>query len=213
MYERILVPTDGSDVAEAAAAHAVALAAAVGARLDVLYVVDSDAIGLVRPAQLDADEVRTSLEKEGERAAEIVAAAAEEAGVDVVTAIRVGAPDEEIRDYAEEAEVDLVVMGTHGRSGIGRFLLGSVTERVIRGSGVPVVAVPPGEADSVLTAEDAIDRARAAVEAEGEAVAGLRDDPYRERTTWVVPIDLADGGVVNVHVDATTGSVRTARLE
>ena len=212
MYDRILVPTDGSDVAEAAAAHAVALAADSGAEVHVLYVVDADAIGLVRPSQLDADELASSMEAEGETVVASVAAAAEDAGVEAVTAIRAGVPDEEITDYATEADVDLVVMGTHGRSGLGRFLLGSVTERVVRGSRVPVLAVPPGEAEAVLTAEEAIERATDAVEAEGETVAGLRDDPYRERTTWVVPVDLAEGGVVNVHVDATTGRVRTARL-
>ena len=213
MYERILVPTDGSDVADAAAAHAVAMAAAVGARLDVLYVVDADAMGLVRPAQLDADEVRTSLSEEGERTAGAVVEAAAEAGVEAETVVRVGAPDEEIGAYAEEADVDVIVMGTHGRSGLDRVILGSVTERVIRGSKIPVLAVPPGESDPALTEADAIERATAAVEAEGEAVASLRDDPYRERTTWVVPVDLVDGGVVNVHVDATSGATRTARLD
>ena len=213
MYERILVPTDGSDVADAAAAHAVALAAAVGADLHVLYVVDADAMGLVRPSQLDVDEVRTSLSEAGERTAGAVADAAEEAGVEAETVVRVGAPDEAISEYAEEAAVDVIVMGTHGRSGLDRVILGSVTERVIRGSKIPVLAVPPGEADPVLTEADAIERATEAVEAEGEDVASLRDDPYRERTTWVVPVDLAEGGVVNVHVDATTGATRTARLD
>ncbi|HKJ59575.1 MAG TPA: universal stress protein [Halobacteriales archaeon] len=213
MYDRILLPTDGSEVAESAASHAVALAAATGAQLHVLYVVDAEAIGLVTPVTLDVDEVRTSLRHAGEEATAAVAEAAEEAGVDVVEVVEVGVPGEEIRDYAAANGVDLVVMGTHGRSGVDRFLLGSVTERVVRGSGVPVLAVPPAGADPVLTAEDAIDRARAAVEAEGAEPGPLREAPYRERTTWVVPLELADGGSVNAHVDAATGAVRTARLD
>ena len=212
MYDRILLPTDGSEVAEAAAAHAVALAAATGATLHVLSVVDAEAIGIVTPVALDVDEVRTSLRRAAEEATAAVAEAAESAGVDVVEAVEVGVPDEEIRDYAAANDVDLVVMGTHGRGGVDRFLLGSVTERVVRGSAVPVLAVPPAGADPVLTAEDAIDRARVAVEAEGGEPGPLREEPYRERTTWVVPLELAGGGSVNVHVDAASGAVRTAKL-
>ena len=212
MYDGILLPTDGSEVAESAASHAVALAAATGAKLHVLYVVDAEAIGLVTPVTLEVDEVRTSLRQAEEEATAAVAEAAEAAGVDVVEVVEVGLPDEVIRDYTGENDVDLVVMGTHGRRGVDRFLLGSVTERVVRGSRVPVLAVPPAGEDPVLTAEDAIDRARAAVEAEGGEPGPLRDAPYRERTTWVVPLELADGGSINVHVDAATGTARTARL-
>lgn len=141
MYDRILLPTDGSEVAESAAAHAVDLAATTGAQLHVLSVVDAEAVGLVASSSLDADEVRTSLRHAGEEATATVAEAAEAAGVEVVEAVEVGVPDEAIRDYAAAHDVDLVVMGTHGRRGVDRFLLGSVTERVVRSSDAPVLVV------------------------------------------------------------------------
>ena len=59
----------------------------------------------------------------------------------VVTETREGVPHDTILEYAEEADVDVVVMGTHGRSGLDRYLLGSVTERVVRSAEVPVLTV------------------------------------------------------------------------
>ena len=212
MYEHILVPTDGSDVALQAATQAVELAAAIGASVHALYVVDASAVGFVRPADLDDDSVRTSLRETGERAVADVAELAEAAGVPVETSVVVGRPAEEIRAAAEGA-VDLVVMGTHGRSGVDRFLLGSVTERVVRSSTVPVLAVPTLEGVPVDSEEAAAERAIEAAEADGYEVAGLRDDPYRERTTWVVPVSTVGEGIVNVHIDAASGAARTARIE
>lgn len=213
MFDLILVPTDGSDVADAAAAKAVDLAAAVGADLLVLHVIDAEAIGFVEPPDLDLDEVRTSLRREGERATAAVAELAREAGVPVETEVRVGIPDEAIREAAVEVGAGLVVMGTHGRGGVGRFLLGSVTDRVLRESAIPVLAVPPAGAAPVTDAEGAAERALAAAAHAGYEEATLRAEPYRERTTWVVTLDVADGGRVNVHVDATSGAARTARLD
>lgn len=212
MLDQILVPTDGSDVAGAAAATAVDLAAAVGAELHVLHVIDAEAIGFVEPSDLDVEEIRSSLRREGERWTDAVAELAREAGVAVETEVRVGIPDEVIRQVAVETGADLVAMGTHGRSGVGRLLLGSVTERVLRGSSVPVLAVPPADAASVSDPAAAIDRAMAAAADAGYGEAELREEPYRERTTWIVPLDVADGGRVNVHVDVTSGETRTARL-
>jgi nucleotide-binding universal stress UspA family protein len=61
--------------------------------------------------------------------------------VDIETVLRQGAPHTTILEYADEADVDLIVMGTHGRSGIHRYLLGSVTERVVRTADAPVLTV------------------------------------------------------------------------
>jgi nucleotide-binding universal stress UspA family protein len=113
----VLAATDGSEGAERAGAHAVAIAAATGARLHVLTVGDDDA-----PARS-------------------LAARAREAGVDVTVAVRTGAPHEEILGYADEAGVDLVTLGSHGRTGVERVLLGSVAERVLRAATTPVLAV------------------------------------------------------------------------
>ncbi|WP_226023798.1 universal stress protein [Halomicrobium salinisoli] len=146
MYDRLLFPTDGSDVASDALDYALDVASTHGATLHVLNVADTtvDSVTNVRGEVVDA------LEEEGER---VVAAAAERArdrGVSVVTDVLQGRPHETIVDYARTSDVDLVVMPTHGRSGIERYLLGSVTERVVNTSDVPVLTVTPDE-DARLT--------------------------------------------------------------
>jgi nucleotide-binding universal stress UspA family protein len=74
-----------------------------------------------------------------------MAAGLEEMGIQVNTSVRQGPTLDNITDFVEEAGIDLIVMSTHGRSGLQRFLLGSVTDRVIRSSHVPVLAIPPEE--------------------------------------------------------------------
>jgi nucleotide-binding universal stress UspA family protein len=74
-----------------------------------------------------------------------MAAGLEEMGIQVETLVRQGATLDNITDFVEAAGIDLIVMSTHGRSGLQRFLLGSVTDRVIRSSHVPVLAIPPEE--------------------------------------------------------------------
>jgi nucleotide-binding universal stress UspA family protein len=143
MYDTILLPTDGSAPSEAARDHAIGLAAAYGARLHAVYVVDDDAL---RAARMDSDVVVEGFEAEGASLGESVAAAAAEAGVDCETAVLHGHPHEVITSYADDHGVDLIVMGTHGRHGVNRLLLGSVTERVVRTSDVPVLTVRSPEA-------------------------------------------------------------------
>lgn len=138
MYDRILVPTDGSPAAEAAIEHAVDIAAKYDATIHALFVVDSGAYSTL---EAGAEIVLEALETEGERAVERVAKIAADAGLDCETSVATGTAYRTIRDYIEEQEVDLVVMGTHGRRGIDRYLLGSVTERVVRTSDVPVLTV------------------------------------------------------------------------
>lgn len=151
MYDTILVPTDGSDVAEAAVEHAVELAATYDAEVHVLYVVDIDAVsyGLgveqvdrIRQGHLDEmDELREKAEAATSAVAEVAAGR----GVTVVEETRVGSPHEVIVEYADEIDSDVIVMGSHGRSGITRTLLGSVTERVLRSTSRPVFVAGRGE--------------------------------------------------------------------
>lgn len=143
MYDAILVPTDGSDAAEAAVDQAIGQAAAFEATLHALFVVE---LAAVSPMQITLDDVVSRLEAEGEATTARIAEAAEAAGVEAVTDVRHGVADEEILDYAETHDVGLIVMGTHGRRGLDRQLLGSVTERVVRNSPIPVLTVRmPGE--------------------------------------------------------------------
>jgi nucleotide-binding universal stress UspA family protein len=93
-------------------------------------------------AGMDREEVVRLLELAGGKPTEPIRERAENAGVPAVEAIRIGVPHEVIRRYAAEHGVDLVVMGTHGRTGLDHALLGSVTERVVRTADVPVMTVP-----------------------------------------------------------------------
>ena len=137
MYDQILYPTDGSTGSETAAAHVIELASAFDATIHSLYVADTSA---AQPETGYVDIVE-SFERIGEETATEAVDQAEQAGVEAVGAVRTGLPHRTILDYAEEIEADLIVMGTHGRTGLERYLLGSVTEKVVRTADVPVLTV------------------------------------------------------------------------
>lgn len=142
---RILLPTDFSDFSRAGLAYGCAFAEKFGAELHLLHVLqDLVALlpepGLAYPApgdymqelQSSADQALAKLPEPG---------CAE--GLPVVRATRQGAAFVEIIRYARENEIDLIIMGTHGRSGLAHVLLGSVAERVVRKSPCPVLTVHP----------------------------------------------------------------------
>ena len=139
MYDTILVPTDGSEVSEHAAREAFELAAAVGARVQILFVVDESASSFLLTTDT-MSQVLGELQDEGERATEAAVALAPD-DVDVETAIVRGMSIySAIVEYAEDNDVDLVVMGTHGRHGVEN-LLGSTTQRVLTNTEIPVLVV------------------------------------------------------------------------
>jgi len=146
--ETVLVPTDGSDGALAGAQWAVELAGRLGAALHVLSVVDtgdSAVIDSVREPTRIVDALET--EAHDATAAVETLAEASAASPPVTTAVRRGSPHETIRSYASQQAADVIVMGTTGRSGLNRLLLGSTTERVLRTTTRPLLAVPPGAGD------------------------------------------------------------------
>ncbi|MFB6094468.1 MAG: universal stress protein [Halanaeroarchaeum sp.] len=169
MFDDILVPTDGSDTAARALEHAIVLADATGATVHGVYVVDltyaADFEGGV-----DTQAVVDALEREGESALTSMEERCETADVPIETALLEGRPASSLVSYVDDAGIDLVTMSTHGRRGIVRLLLGSVTEAVLRSVQVPVLTVPvdanaPGEAyEDVLVATDASADANHAVE-------------------------------------------------
>lgn len=144
-FDSLLVPTDGSDSAEAALDHAIDLALATDAAVHIINVVD---IGVVT-GEFNAGRVMEALEEAGERALEVAINRAKDAGVSTVEAtVLSGTPHRAVCDYADERDVDGIVMGTHGRTGLGRFILGSVTERVVRHSDVPVIATKAADSEN-----------------------------------------------------------------
>ena len=156
-YERILLPVDGTDETTDAVDHAVSLADSSGAAVHLLYVVDERRFSDPAPLLADVIDLRTEellaqYREEGEAAlARIADSIAERRpNIETATVIVQGVPHEVIYRYAREEEMDVVVMMTHQRTERERELLGSVTERVVRTSDVPVFVIPPadGEASS-----------------------------------------------------------------
>ncbi|GGI96445.1 universal stress protein UspA [Halobellus salinus] len=142
MFETIVVATDGSGSARRAVDTALDLAARFDAAVECLYVVDEEEVSS-SPERLQ-DEMRTALEERGQEAVATVRAAADR---EVRTEIRAGRPASVIDGYAREVNADVVAMGTRGRHGENRFLVGSVAERVVRTCPVPVLTVRQLAAD------------------------------------------------------------------
>lgn len=141
-FGTVLVPTDGSGAANVAADHGVALAGATDAAMHVVHVVDLTAV----PGEFRSSEVLNALEEAGQQAVDDVIDRTEDAGLRSVEAsVLSGTPARAILDYADERDIDLIVMGTHGRTGLERYLLGSVTEKIVRVADVPVLTVSPPE--------------------------------------------------------------------
>ena len=143
LYDRILVPTDGSPEGDRAIEHALSLAAVHGATVHALSVVDTASYAGA-PMEGAWEGIDDLLRSDAEDAVTEFEERATGSGVPVETAIADGSPSREIIRYAERNDCDLVVMGTHGRGGIDRLLLGSVAEKVVRGSSVPVLTVRLG---------------------------------------------------------------------
>ena len=141
-YENILIPTDGSSGAGHAAEHGLSLAASLDATVHALSVVDDTSLGL--------DVRSTVLGQEGEQVAtdavDDLVSEAETHGVsNTVRHIEHGTPIEGILDTIESNDIHAVVMGTTGRRGSDRILLGSVAEKTVRSAPVPVITVGRGE--------------------------------------------------------------------
>ncbi len=145
MYDSILVPTDGSEQAFAAVEEALELAALCDATVHILYVVEPIPLGGfaagMEPSQKSWGEVIDEQKAEGAEAISTITTQAADYDLIVQEAIRHGKPTESILEYVEEADIDAIAMGTHGRSGAGRFIIGSVAEKVVRQSPVPVLTV------------------------------------------------------------------------
>lgn len=143
---KILVPTDFSDFSKPAMAYGCAIAARFESELHLLHVVpdpamlvpDSHAFA-VEPMLAQAD----SMKQESEKQLAELPGDGWDNGKPIVREIRVGAAFLEIIDYAKANDVDLIVIGTHGRSGLMHVLLGSVAERIVRKSPCPVLTVKP----------------------------------------------------------------------
>jgi nucleotide-binding universal stress UspA family protein len=142
-FRRILCPVDFSETSKRAFEYALALAVRVGAEVDVIHVyhLSADAVALAEgtwefPRELEAD-LTTHLQQ---RLDELVKHKPQ-MDVKVTTSLYQGIPYIEITRAAKERGADMIVIGTHGRTGPAHLLMGSVAERVVRLADVPVVSI------------------------------------------------------------------------
>jgi nucleotide-binding universal stress UspA family protein len=145
VFKRILVPTDFSPCAESAWTLAQRIATALGSELLLMHVFVEGTLWSESPFNMA--RVREVLADQERRAQEMLdkwAEAPRAAGLTVGTVIRNGIPHDEIVVLAGQKEADLIAMGTHGRGGLSRTLLGSVADRVVRLATCPVLTVHEG---------------------------------------------------------------------
>lgn len=152
MYAKVLVPLDGSSFAEQALDHAQQLAVAGATEIHLLSVaplledqtlavVDLYPIYVYRDYLVDHKQEMEHIIVELTGYLEQVSGRLRAAGYQVVSAVRFGQPADEIIAYAVQHGCDLIVMSTHGRSGLGRWVYGSVADKVLRSSRVPILLV------------------------------------------------------------------------
>lgn len=158
MYDSILVPTDGSTQARFAVEEAIQLAAKLDATVHALHVMDAFESRIV-PITSEQDAKRAEYQEYGEEVTEEVARMAEDAGVECVQAVEEGLPHRVIINYVEDNDIDMVVMGSRGLSNIEEMLIGSTTDKVVRGVDVPVTVVhkePSERLDWMIRGQDTV---------------------------------------------------------
>lgn len=139
-FRKIMVATDGSICSRIAANYAIELARLSGGTVYAVYVVSTDYFSSMA-VDFDWERMNEALKKEGHSAVSYVKRAGELENVNVEPILLEGHPADELIRYAEENEMDVVVMGTLGKTGLDRLLLGSVAEKVVRHCKVPVMII------------------------------------------------------------------------
>lgn len=144
--KKILVPTDFSDLSVEAVRYAMSLSEMYGADLVLFHAVDDAPVLAFHTMELTSDFVLDDTAKTAERHLEEFARSHDirsHYGLSLV--IRRGNPYDEITRYASEENVDLIVMATHGRTGLAHVLLGSVAEKVVQHADIPVLTIKPAK--------------------------------------------------------------------
>ena len=144
MYEKILVPVDGSATSDLGLAEAIKLARLTGARLVLLHAIDTVAVAAIPDAAAAAARLFDAMRENGEQILARAGAVAANGGVgaeSVLLDTLSGRVSDLVVEEARKRAADLIVMGTHGRRGVGRVLLGSDAEQVVRNASVPVLLV------------------------------------------------------------------------
>lgn len=138
--KKILVPTDGSDYSMRAAEYAVSVAKLLNAEVMVVYVIDVVVLDQMAKAT-EQDKVEAELKIDGDRYLKYILGMAQKQGVKATSLLTKGRPFAQIVHLAKDLKMDLIVMGSYGRRGAERILIGSVAERVIEYASCPVLVV------------------------------------------------------------------------
>ncbi len=142
---QILIPTDFSENARHAMTYAIALAKRCSAKVHLLHTPVVPTYLLMDLSYSPGPEAVTRILNDAQDALDVESKLLAEAGVEHFTAIREGTVHEVVRDYAREHDIDVVIVGTHGRTGVAKLMYGSVTERIVKTVHAPIIVVPPGE--------------------------------------------------------------------
>jgi nucleotide-binding universal stress UspA family protein len=142
-FRHILVPLDGSEIGEAALQDAEAVALKTGARIDLLHVIPEPHIIEARMLGTEFTDFVKAMHDAGEKYLNKVSSRLGERGIDVTMKILAGDPATKIVDQARHDKADLIAMSTHGRSGIARWVLGSVADKILHESKIPMWLVRP----------------------------------------------------------------------
>lgn len=145
MYDSILVPVDESEVSQHVVAHALELAAAVDASVHVLHIARLAEAKNIDARRIEQGQLYSDLEEMGTELIESILPPADETTVPITRSVMFGRPDKQILKYIATEAPDLVIMGSQGKTGIERFILGSVAENVARRSPVPVQLIQPAD--------------------------------------------------------------------
>jgi nucleotide-binding universal stress UspA family protein len=138
--KKILIPTDGSDYSIRAAELGISVAKMLGAQVMIVYVIDTVVLDQIAKVT-ERENIERELKRDGERYINYVLSLANQKGVKAASLLAKGRPFEQVVHLAKGLGMDLIVMGTYGRRGAERILIGSVAERVIEYATCPVLVV------------------------------------------------------------------------
>ncbi len=141
LYPHLTVATDFSATAEYALAHAVALAERFHSKVTVVHAFSIPLVSPAAGAVVPNEDVVLALSEAANKNLDALVGRLKEKGIDAEGMLRVGFPDDEVLAAADARNTALIVLGTHGRRGVRRLLLGSVAESVVRRAKVPVMIV------------------------------------------------------------------------
>ncbi|MCI0439482.1 MAG: universal stress protein [Chloroflexi bacterium] len=193
MIQNILVPLDGSKHSEAALPYAIAIAQGAGAGVTLTRVADEPFLEIdpFGPPPYSLDEVRAvkeTIEEDVRNYLEEQAQRLRDLGPQVETAVLSGRPSEAILDFAEERQPSLIAMSTRGRSGLSRIVLGSVANRVLQGTRLPVMLISPRDDDQPTEAVARLQQIVVPLDTSGMGEAAL---PLARELARTLGLDMA----------------------